>query len=476
MNIILVIFDSLRKDCVGAYGSPPWGKVHTPHFDAFAEQSLLLTRAYPESLPTLPARRAIYTGRRVYPFHNADFRLKGDFVGAPGWGPIPEEQPTLAEILREAGYRTGLIADLYHMFKPSKNFWRGFDQWMFLRGQETDPARSGPRLTQEEIDHWLPEEMRGQGQARIDFIQQCIMNIHDRRREEDYFAPRVLKEAACWLEENRDAGKFFLTVESFDPHEPWLVPPHYREMYLTAEGQEQVVSAYGDVSDLDEALLTRTRANYSGEVTMCDRWFGYFMESLRVLGLLDNTLVILASDHGHSIGDRNYLGKRGYPSTPEVFDLPLMIRFPQAEHAGETSDMFVQFHDITATILERAKVEPSVETDGIPFLEDASAGKTGPRNHATVAWGSAITVITGKWWFNCKVDGTGVLLHDLEARDPFAVNVADEHPDVVNELFAQAEADAGGRFPDWLVDLAKNQADAPGCSDLVARVQTKEAP
>lgn len=205
---------------------------------------------------------------------------------------------------------------------------------------------------------WLPEEMRGRGHARLDFIQQCIMNIHDRRKEEDYFAPRVLKEAALWLEQNQDADKFFLTVESFDPHEPWLVPSHYQRMYLREKSHEQVVSAYGDVSDLDQALLARTRANYSGEVTMCGRWFGYFMESLRVLGLLDNTMVIFTSDHGHSIGDRGFLGKRGYPSAPEVFDIPLMIRFPRAEHAGTSSDMFVQHHDITAAILEAANVKP----------------------------------------------------------------------------------------------------------------------
>ena len=113
MNIVLVVFDSLRKDCVGVYGSPPWGKVRTPHFDALAGESLVMTRAFPESLPTLPTRRALYTGQRVYPFDNGDFRLKGDFVGAPGWGPIPEEQATLAEMLTGAGYRTGLIADVW---------------------------------------------------------------------------------------------------------------------------------------------------------------------------------------------------------------------------------------------------------------------------------------------------------------------------------------------------------------------------
>lgn len=467
MNIILVIFDSLRKDCVGIYGSPPWGRVHTPHFDAFAAQSLIMTRAFPESLPTLPARRAIYTGKRTYPFVDGDFRLKGDFVGAPGWGPIPEEQPTLAEILREAGYRTGLISDVYHMFKPSKNYWRGFEQWTFLRGQEMDPARCGPQLTQAEINHWLPKEM--QNEWNINFIKQCIMNIHDRTKEEDYFAPRLLKEAALWLEQNQDADRFFLTVESFDPHEPWLIPAHYRRMYLDKDNREQVKSEYDDVASMDTELLERTRANYSGTVTLCDRWFGHFMETMRVLGLLDNTLVIFTSDHGHSIGDQDYMGKRGYPSGPDVYDVPLMIRFPKAEHAGKTSNIFVQHHDLTAEIFEQTGVNPTLEIDGRPFTADAIAGKADPREHVTVGWGSTPTVITDKWWFNCKCDGTGMLLYDLKAEDPFTKSVADENPDVVKKLFGQAEEDAGGSFPDWLIELAENQADAPGCSDLAAR-------
>ena len=467
MNIILVVFDSLRKDCVGVYGSPPWGKVHTPHFDAFAKESLVMTRMYPESLPTLPTRRALYTGRRVYPFRKGDFHLKGDFVGAPGWGPIPEDQDTLAEMLREGGYRTALIADVYHMFKPSKNYTRGFDQWTFLRGQETDPARSGPRLTQEELDHWLPREMQNEWTVR--FIQGCITNMRDRNYEPDYLAPRVLREAALWLEQNADADRFFLTVESFDPHEPWLVPPHYRKMYLEEDGQEQVKSGYTDTSQMPEGLLRRTQANVSGAVTMCDRWFGYFVEQMRVMGLLDNTLVIFTTDHGHSIGDRNYMGKRGYPSMPEVFDVPLMIRFPGAEHAGATSDMFVNHTDITAEVLQQAGVEPAQELDGRPFIEDALAGRPGHRDHVTVGWGSTPTVITDHWWFNCKVDGTGVMLYDLAAEDPFARNVADDHDGVVKELFDIAGADAEGGFPAWLIDLARNQADAPGCSDLAAR-------
>jgi len=467
VNIVLVVYDSLRKDCMGCYGPFPWWEVKTPHFDALAEESLVMTHTYPESLPTLPARRALYTGNRVYPFFNANFHLRGDFVGAPGWGPIPEDQDTLAELLSENGYRTALIADVYHMFKPSKNFWRGFNQWMFLRGQETDPYRSGPDLTQEEIDYWLPREI--QNPRKVNFIRQCIMNLRDRVREEDYFNARVLIEASRWLEQNRDAGKIFLVVESFDPHEPWLVPEHYRRMYDDSDGPEQIASGYANTDDLRPELLRRTRANYTGLVTMCDRWFGHLYETMRTLGMLENTVLIFTTDHGHSIGDYRYMGKRGYPSTPEVYDVPLLIRHPEGIGAGERSNMLVQHTDVAAQILEFAGIKPKQPIDGKVFWKAAIEDGEPIRDHVTVGWGSAMTVIDHNWWLNCKINGRGVFLRDLNAQKPFESNVADDNPDVVKSLFNKGVADAGGEFPDFLVKLAEGQADAPGCSELAAR-------
>ncbi len=466
MNIILVVFDSLRKDCLSLYGRPYWGPVATPHLDAFAAESLVMTRAYPESLPTLPARRALYTGQRVYPFHQGDFRLKGDFVGAPGWGPIPEEQPTLAEILKAEGYRTALVSDVYHQFKPGKNFWRGFDQWQFLRGQEIDPARSGPAPSETEIDEWLPEELRIP--PRRAFMRQCLLNMRDRATEEDYFAPRVFSEASRWLQQNQDADPFFLVVESFDPHEPWFAPPHYLRMYAREGGRNQVISPYADRA-LNDELLEQTQAAYSACVSLCDRWFGHFVEQLRVLGLLDNAMVIVTADHGHSIGDNGYCGKRGHPAMPEVYDIPLLIRFPAADHAGKQSDLFVQHTDITGVILRAANAEPPQPIDGQSFVEAALLGKPGHRDHVTVAWGIHPTVITPRWWFTCSVLGTQCLLYDLERTYPFARNVAEESPNTIRELFEIARADARGSFPDWLLDQARKNSRAPGCSVLAAR-------
>ena len=468
MNIVLVIFDSLRKDAVGIHGPTPWGQVRTPHLDALAAESLVFDRAYPESLPTLPARRAIYTGRRVYPFRGGDFHLKGDFGGAPGWGPIPEDVPTLAEMLQEAGYRTGLIADVYHMFKPSKNYWRGFDQWTFLRGQEADPMRSGPEIPQEELDRWLPPPMQSEG--RLSFLRKCLKNMHDRVREEDYFNARVMIEAARWLEQNRDSGRFFLTVESFDPHEPWFVPDHYRRLYGGEEVPQQVISGYMQASRMMPAeLLAGTRVNYSALVTMCDRWLGHLYETMRVLGLLEDTLLIVTSDHGHSIGDGDYIGKTGYPSDPSVFDVPLFVRHPEGLGAGQRSGLIVQHTDISAEILQQAGVQPPEPLHGLPLLVRALDGSGPLRDHATVGWGAAMTVIDEQWWLNCKIDGRGAFLYPMKHGKPGPENVAGENPHVVNELFRKGVEDAGGEFPDYLRRIAAEEKDAPGCSALAAR-------
>jgi hypothetical protein len=91
------------------------------------------------------------------------------------------------------------------------------------------------------------------------------------------------------------------------------------------------------------------------------------------------------------------------------------------------------------------------------------------RDHVTVGWGSAMTVINDRWWLNCKVNGRGAFLHDLAMSDPFARNLADVHPELVRELFRIGVGDAGGEFPPFLLDLADRDADAPGCSALVAR-------
>ncbi|MBN1445108.1 MAG: sulfatase [Candidatus Omnitrophica bacterium] len=470
MNIILVVFDSLRKDCIGVYGKPLWGEVKTPNLDRFASESLLFTNAYPESLPTLPSRRAIYTGKRVFPFHNANFRLKGDFVSTAGWGPIPEQDDTLSEILSANGYRTGLISSLYHQFKPSKNYWRGFDQWTFVRGKEWDPYKSGPEPSEEEINYYLPEEIGIPG--RVEFIKKVIRNIRSLKNEEDYPVAQVMSKSVKWLEENRDAEKFFLMIESFDPHEPWNVPPNYREMYDTSTKREQIISGYFSADNLPGDLLKRTQANYSGLVTMCDRWFGHLYESMGKMGLLDNTAIVVTSDHGHSMGDKNFVGKTGYPSAPNVYDIPLLIRHPSGFGTGKTSGLMVQHHDLFPLLLGFSGAEYDLKAKGIEgrdFWGNVLNNDTSFRDHATVGWGPCITVIDENWWFNCLANGKGPLLYNRKKDAGMEKNVAAENRDVVDRLFSIALKDAKDGIPGYLKEQADRAEIIPGCSPIAAK-------
>ena len=473
MNLILIIMDTLRKDHVGAYGLAPGAQwIQTPHLDAFARESVLFTRCYPESLPTLPHRRAMHTGLRTYPYHG-HHDYKGDFSGAPGWGPIPESQDTMAERLHAAGYRTALLTDCYHQFKPSKNFHRGFDEWQWIRGQETDPYRAGPDVSQARIaQHMVVSPEENPGLAH--FLQLYLRNNVERHQEADYYPARLFSQASRWAWDNAEAAragqKILMVVDSFDPHEPWDPPVYYRRIYDQDETAVDVIqSLYGPYAgQLAPREVKRMQANYAGEVTMVDRWFGSFIETLRHTGLLDTSLVAVISDHGHNIGhepgDKGLISKQGHPMTHAVADLVLMMRHPEGQGAGTTYDGLVYNLDVTATFFALAGVEPWQPLHGINLWPRVLNGAPG-RAHVTVGWGPLITVVTDEWWYNASIWGEGELLYHV-AEDPgLEHNLAEANPAVCRQMLQSAIEDAGGSIP----EAFESYHDKPGCTPFEDR-------
>ena len=120
-NIICIVSDTLRIDYLGCYGNK---LIHTPNLDAFASESIIFDNAHPESLPTIPYRRGLHTGRRAYPFRNYK-PVSWDNVYLPGWQPMENEKDCIAENLVSIGYYTGFASDVPHYFVPGMNFTRG---------------------------------------------------------------------------------------------------------------------------------------------------------------------------------------------------------------------------------------------------------------------------------------------------------------------------------------------------------------
>ena len=279
MNVVLVNLDSLRRDHVGAYGNP-W--IKTPNLDALARESLRFTRPYPESVPTINARRSIYTGVRTWPFRDW-VPQRGETFYPAGWQRMPEDQTSLAETLLENGYETALITDTYHQFKPSMNFQRGFNVFDFLRGQERDHFRPAKTTPEEEVDRYT---VPGNDASMREKVRQYRANVAGRRSEEDWFGPRVFLRGMEYLEAAaKVGGPFFLVVDSFDPHEPWDPPEEYANMYDEPTGTgEPIAPNYGPSDYLEEEELARMRSLYAGEVTLTDRWFGRFVDRMADLG------------------------------------------------------------------------------------------------------------------------------------------------------------------------------------------------
>jgi arylsulfatase A-like enzyme len=227
-NAIIVVMDTLRADHVGAYGND-W--IKTPTLDALAEESIVFTHAFPESLPTIPMRRSLHTGLRSWPFRDWTPE-KGVGIPLQGWQRIPEEQVTLSETLVPQGYHTAFITDTYHYFKPSQNFHRGFEQYSWVRGQESDAWRSTLNTDAREIQALVePGLTEAEAYYQQWLLTQHVANQGERESEEEYQAPRVFREAMDWLEENRGVERFLLLVDVFDPHEPWDPPQKYLDMY-----------------------------------------------------------------------------------------------------------------------------------------------------------------------------------------------------------------------------------------------------
>lgn len=114
MNIVLIVSDTFRRDHLGCYGND-W--IHTPNIDNLAKESVMFNNAYAASFPTVPNRRDLVTGR--FTFTHSD------------WSPLPRDEVVLADVLREDGYVTMLIADTPHILKDGYHFDRGFDGWIW---------------------------------------------------------------------------------------------------------------------------------------------------------------------------------------------------------------------------------------------------------------------------------------------------------------------------------------------------------
>jgi len=443
-NVVVIVLDNVRADFVTSRS------IRTPNLDRLARESLRFTRFRPEVFPTIPARRSIMTGRRVYPFRG--WRPRRGLPREPGWEGIGRGVPVFTDVLRRAGYRTGYVTDNPHILSPAYDSFRArFDDPVTVRGQvplRGRAPRSVPRTVL--LRHVIPPLRQT---FIIGRIAEYLTANRGRRDESEYLSARVFSAASEWLDRAVRAQKpFALVVDSFDPHEPWDPPERYARMY----GSDRIggvrpiqpfVPPGGEARrwGLGPADLRKVRNLYAAELTMVDAWLGRFLDRLDQLGLSQSTMVVLCSDHGVLLGERGQVGKHSSQMHREVTSVPLMIRDPRGRRAGSASDYFASTHDIAPTVLSFLGRRVPREMDGVD-LSVLFRGRRPPRRaYQTASYGSYVSAFDGRWLLIADNQGRERRLFDTRRDRGERRNVARRHPAVARRLWAAVIRDGGGR-------------------------------
>jgi arylsulfatase A-like enzyme len=438
VNCIWITTDSFRQDHIHCYrpsgtldDTGPSLRVRTPNLDQLATEGVRCNRLRSEALPTVPCRRGTFTGRRVFPWVEEPVH-KGMYIHLPGWRPIPQEDVTVAEHLSAKGYTCAIVADVYHLMKPSQNFHRGFQSFEWVRGQEYDQWQSQPLP-----DGYLKRFLKPGTEltpARAKVLTQYLRNQFYREGDDDFQAARTFKTAIRWLERNQDHEKFFLYVDSFDPHEPFESPRRFLDLYDVDPNGPQLI--YGNLykrSELTDSEHHQVRARYAAACSMVDYWIGELLHTVERLGMHEDTMIVVVSDHGKILGEFGHYGMPPQDTSPMLNDVPCLLRHPGGELAGSVYDGWLYNTDIVATMLGLMGENDKPATDGVDAWSAMASGAS-IRDIAVTGHGPMIAAWRDDWLYLRNTDQDTAALYHL-AEDAYRQrDVSSLHRDVAAEL------------------------------------------
>ncbi len=315
-DVFIVTVDTLRRDHVGAYN--PDSPAETPAMDALAADSLRFNDAFSPISVTGPAFTSAFTG--LYPDkHGVLLNLFRNGTS------LDEQHTTLAELMKASGYSTGAFVSAFTL-RPALGLNQGFDVY-----------NSGG------------QKNRKGGQTAAVFSK--------------------------WLRVQE--GPVFAWYHSFDPHGP--VSRHLQEGDLTATlerepGLMDHFPQYQRIEDITDPTLYETL--YARGVSFADKQVAKVLTAIRASGRYDDAIIVFFSDHGEGFRERSLWYDHGAFSHVEQTLVPLMVKLPGGERAGEIDDRLASLVDVTPTVVELASIEGLPPVDGRSLMHPSGGHTT----------------------------------------------------------------------------------------------------
>lgn len=346
MKAVMLMFDTLTRNHLAPYG----GDAITPNFTRLAQESAQFDNFYVGSMPCMPARRELHTGRYNF-LHRS-------------WGPLEPFDFSAMQALRQHGVHTHMVTDHKHYWRDGgATYHTRYSTFEFIRGQEGDCWKG---QVEKPLIQWQGNEDEETRRRRAGRMTQDLINRTAMPTQEEHFTHRTISAGMEFLETNRDQENWFLQIECFDPHEPFFVPEKYLAQYGCKPGDFDGWVPYycGAPGGEDD---DKVRKFYQALITMCDDYLGQVMDKLKALNLWDDTLFIVCTDHGFLLGEHQWWGKNIMPVYNEIANTPFFIRDPRSQVQGVRRKALAQTIDIPATLLEYFNVPRPATMTGQPL-------------------------------------------------------------------------------------------------------------
>lgn len=438
-NIIFLVMDSVRAANLSCYG---YQRPTTPNIDQLAAQSTLFEQAISVGCWTLPVHASLFTG--LYPLNH------GMTVSKDA---LTDDFPTLAYRLKSLGYRTACFSNNAYI-SDATGLSQGFDT------VEDIWRATNPRGIQRSRMSRLIKSLERRGplaQPAVSALrasQRARAMLKARRSRKDSGARATNEKIRDWLNEARDQdAPFFIFVNYMECHERYSPPPPYNRRFMPSRFSDwrvaQVSPNKAEVLDGPASRraddLEIMRALYDGALSYLDDKIGELVRFVESLGLMDETLIVVTSDHGDSLGEHDHLGHR-VTLYEQLVHVPLIIRYPARFTPGARVSSHVQLADLYPTFLEVAGGDTAEaaangfhsllappQTVARPFTV---AENTAPKSLDNVV---ARMIRTDKYKYIWKSNHQHEL-YDLTSDPSEQTNLIADEPDVARGMIEQLEA------------------------------------
>lgn len=384
MKTVFLLFDSVNRLMLEPYG----GKIlDTPNFQRLAERSVTFDNHYIGSMPCMPARRDMQSGRHTF-LHRS-------------WGPLEPFDNSFPEALKSGAAYSHLISDHYHYWEDGgATYHTRYNSFDFIRGQESDPWKVLLESSLDRIREKYHPSQNDPNSKQNPYHH--MINREFMKEEKDFPSVKCFEAGYEFLDANRRADNWFLQIETFDPHEPFFAPDRFRDKFRTRyEGPILDWPRYERVSEPQEEI-DELRANYFALLSLCDDLLGKFLDYFDEHKMWDDTALILTTDHGFLLGEHDWWAKNRMPLYEEISHIPLFVYHPDhRDKAGERRKSLTQTIDLMPTICDLHEVDTPPEVAGkslLPLLEEDRSDRT-----AAIFgyWGGGINLVDGRYSYFC---------------------------------------------------------------------------